>query len=315
MTTSGSTNWTLNRDAVIAATLRRLRRIDPALTTPAQDITDCSQALNLIIKEWALDGVLLWLNEEICLFQQYNTQFYSLGPSGDNCALLSDSFKTQIATAADSGDSTIDVDSDDDIEDGDYIGIELDDGTIQWTTVDGTPSSDTVTLDATLTDDVSVDNYVFSYTTKISRPTMITEARVRDTDDVDTPLEIVTSRNQFLSQTDKDSQGRVLEIHYNPDITDGQLYTWPVCGTGDITDRIIMTVQRVIEDFDASANNFDGPPEALRALIWCLAEEVGPEYGIDVLSGKGAIVSVNAAKYYNRLKKAYRSYDPVYLRP
>lgn len=315
MATSGSTDFTLNRDAIIAAALRRLRRIDPALDTPAQDVTDCAQALNLMVKEWGVDGVLLWANEEVCLFQQYNTQFYSIGPSGDNCGLLSDSFKTQIATAADSGDSTISVDSDDDIADGDYIGIQLDDGTIQWTTVDGTPSGDDVDLDASLTDDVAVDNYVFSYTTKIARPTKILEARVRDTDDVDTPLDIVTSRTQFLSQTDKDSMGRVLEIHYNPDITNGQLYVWPVCGTGDITDRIIMTVQRVIEDFDASANNFDGPPEALRALIWCLAEEVGPEYGIDVLNGKGAIVSVNAAKYYQRLKRAYRSYDPVYIRP
>jgi hypothetical protein len=315
MATSGSTDFTLNRDQIIAAALRRLRRIDPALTTPAQDVTDCSQALNLLIKEWANDGVLLWLNEEVCLFQQYNTQFYALGPSGDNCCLLSDAKKTQLSADADSGDSSVSVDSDDDIADGDYAGLQLDDGTIQWTTVDGTPSGDSVSFDDPLTDDAAEDNYLFTYTTKIARPTKILEARVRDTDDVDTPLDIITSRSQFLSQTDKDTTGRVLEVHYNPDITNGQLYTWPVCGTGDITDRIVMTVQRVIEDFDASANNFDGPPEALRALIWCLAEEVGPEYGIDVLTGKGAIVSVNAAKYYRRLKRAYRSYEPVQMRP
>ena len=315
MATSNSTDFTLNRDAIIAAALRRLRRIDPALTTPAQDVTDCSQALNLIIKEWALDGVLLWTLEEVCLFQNYGIQFYALGPSGDNCALLSDSFKTQIATAADSGDGTITVDSDDDIANADAIGVELDDGTIQWTTVNGAPAANVVTLTAVLTDDVAVDNYVFTYTNKISRPLQILEARVRDTDDVDTPLKIITSRRQFLSTTDKDSTGRVTEIHYNPDITNGQLYVWPVCGTGDITDRIIMSVQRVIEDFDASANNFDGPPEALRALIWNVAAEVGPEYGVDVLSGKGAIISINAEKYYNRLKRAYRSYEPVQMRP
>lgn len=316
MSTSGTTTWTLNRNEIIKAALRRLRKINPAVSSMnAQDVEDCSEALNLMIKEWATDSVLLWLNEEICLFQQYNTQFYELGPSGDNCALLSDSFKTQIATAASSGGSTITVDDDDDIDDGDYIGIELDDGTIQYTTVNGTPAANVVTLTAALTDDAAVDNWVFTYTNKVSRPLKILEARVRDTDDVDTPLEIIEDRKRFLSQTDKETQGRVLELHYTPKITDGQLYVWPVCGTSDITDRIVMSTQRVIEDFTSSTHNLDGPPEALRALIWCLAEEVGPEYGVDVLNGKGAIISLNAKKYYDRLKKAYRSYTPVYMRP
>jgi len=315
MATSGSTNWTIARDAIITSALRKLRAIDPNLTVPAIDITTGSEALNMMIKAWQTDGVLLWLNEEVCLHLQYNTQFYTLGPSGTHCALLSDSFKTQIATAASSSDSTITVDDDDDMTDGDVIGVQLDDGTIQYTTINGTPAANVVTLTAALTDDVAVDNWVFTYTTLISRPSKIMEARVRDTDDVDTPIDIVTSRNQFMAQTDKTTKGRVLEIHYNPDITDGQLYVWPICGTGDITDRIIMSIQRVIEDFDASTNNFDGPPEALAALTWGLAVEIAPEYGVDLSMGKAATIPAMAERYYNLLKKSYRNYDPVYMRP
>lgn len=315
MATSNSTDYTLNRDQIITSALRKLRKIDPNLTVPAIDITTGSETLNLMVKSWQVDNIYLWLNEEVCLFQQYNTQFYGLGPSGDNCALLSDSFKTQLAADAATAAGTITVDSDDDIADADAIGIQLDGGTIQWTTVNGAPAADVVTLTAALTGAASEDNYVFTYTNKISRPLRILEARVRDTDDVDTPIDIVTSRTQFLSQTDKDSTGRVLEIHYNPDITNGQLYVWPVCGTSDITDRIIMSVQRVIEDFDASANNFDGPNEALAALIWNLAVWMAPEYGFDLTSGKGQAVAGMAAMTYAALKKHYRAYDPVYLRP
>jgi hypothetical protein len=316
MGTSGSVNWTLNRDQIITTALRRLRKIDPALTVPAQDITDGSNILNALIKSWQTDGIILWLNEEVCLHQQYNTQFYTLGPTGTgNCGLLSDSFKTQLASAAASAASTITVDDDDDITNGDYIGIELDGGTIEWTTVNGTPAANVVTLTAALTGAAAVDNWVFTYTTKIARPTMILEARVRDTDDVDTVLDIVTSRTEFLSQTDKESMGRVLQVHYNPDITDGQLYVWPICDTTDITDRIIMSVQRVIEDFDSSTDNFDGPPETLNALIWNLAVELAPEYGVDLTSGKGATIAMLATKYYNQLKKHFRSYDPVQMRP
>ena len=313
MATSGSTDFTLNRDQIITSALRKLRKVDPNLTTPAIDITSGTETLNMMIKSWQIDKLFLWLNEEVCLFQQYNTQFYAVGPSGDNCGLLVDSFKTQIATAAASAASTITVDDDDDMTDGDYIGIELDGGTIQWTTINGTPASNVVTLTAALTGAVAVDRWVFTYTTKISRPLQITEARVRDTDDVDSPLTIVKSRTQFLAQTDKTSKGRVLEIHYNPDITNGQLYVWPVCGTGDITDRIIMSVQRVIEDFDASANNFDGPPEALAALVWNLAVWLAPEYGVDLTTGKGTSVTAMAGITYDNLKKFYRSYDPVYV--
>ena len=315
MATSNSTNFTMNRDAIIASALRKLRRIDPGLDTPALDITTGTEALNLLIKGMQLDNVFLWLNQEVCLFQQYNTQYYTLRAAGDHCAPLSDSFKTQTSVVSVTDGTTITVDSDDDIEDGDYIGIELNGGTIQWTTVDGAPAANVVTLDDALTDDVAVDNWVFSYTSKISRPLAILEARVRDTDDVDTPLHIITSRTQFFSQTDKASKGRVLDIHYNPGLPDPHLYVWPVCDTGDITDRIIMTIQRVVEDFDASANNFDGPVEALPALIWGLAVDLAPEYGVDITSGKGALIGVMAAKHYESLKRAHRSYEPVYLRP
>ena len=315
MATSGSTDYTLNRDQIITSALRKLRVIDPSLTVPSIDITTGAEALNLMIKFWATDGVQLWLNEEIVLHQQYNTQFYSIGPSGDNCCLLSDAKKTQIATAASETDSTITVDSDDDIENGDYIGIQLDDGTIQWTTVNGVPASDVVTLTAALTDDVAVDNYVFSYTNKVSRPLQILEARVRDTSDVDIPLRIVTSRTEFMSQTDKSTSGTVMDIHYNPDITNGQLYVWPVAGVSDITDRIVMSIQRPIEDFDASSNNFDGPNEVLAALVWNLSVLLAPEYGVDLTSGNGVSIAAMASASYKAVKKFYRDYEPVRMRP
>lgn len=315
MATSGSTNFTLNRDQIIQQALGHLGKYSPYKTVHPNLLADDAISLNLMLKSWQNDGVILWLNEEVCLFQQYATQFYSIGPSGSNCALLSDSFKTQIASDAASGASTITVDSDDDIADGDYIGIQLDDGTLQWTTVDGTPALNVVTLDDVLTDTATSDNWVFTYTSKISRPTDIIEARVRDTDDVDTPVEIITSRTEFLSQTDKESTGRVLDVYYSPTITNGLLYTWPVCGTGDITDRIIMSVQRVFEDFDASANNLDGPPEALNAVVWCLAEELMGKYEVDPNSAKGQNVIKNAAKYYSQLKWRYASLEPIQMRP
>jgi hypothetical protein len=207
------------------------------------------------------------------------------------------------------------VDSITGIADADYLGVELDGGTIQWTTVDGSPSGTTVTAADALTGAAAADNWIFTYTDKISRPVQLVEARVRDTDDVDTPLRIETARSDFMSITDKGSSGRVLEVHYNPDITDGQLYTWPVAGATDITDRIIMTVQRPVEDFDAQANNYDGPVEALNAIVWTLAMELAPEFGVDLSSGKGAVISSMAAHYYSKLKTSFTDVETFQFTP
>ncbi len=62
MTTSGSTNFTRNRDQIIWAALRRLRVLDAGETAEAGDITTGSEVLNLMIKAWALKGINLWLS-------------------------------------------------------------------------------------------------------------------------------------------------------------------------------------------------------------------------------------------------------------
>ena len=56
------------------------------------------------------------------------------------------------------------------MSDADNIGIELDDGTIQWTTINGAPAGSTVTLTDALTDDVASGNAVYVYTAKTNRP-------------------------------------------------------------------------------------------------------------------------------------------------
>jgi hypothetical protein len=313
MATSGSSDFQLNRDQIISAALRKLRVVDPRLTVPAQDITDGSQALNLMVKSWQLDGIYLWLNQEVVLHLESDGQYYDLGPSGDHAGVSSDCFKTQLSVAGAAADLTITVDDDDDIADGDHIGIELDDGTLQWTTVNGAPALNVVTLTDALDSAAAVDNYVFTHTNYISRPVRIIEARVRDTDEIDTPLNIIESRTEFMRQTDKTTTGEPLDLYYEPLITNGRLYVWPVAL--DVTDRIVMTVQRVIEDFDSSADNADCPVEALQALVWNLAVEIAPEYGVDLTMGKGTTVIQQAARYYNLVKRAYTHRDPVYLRP
>ena len=68
---------------------------------------------------------------------------------------------TAVKTGASKDDLTIDVDSISGIADDDGIGITLDDGTVQWTTVNGTPSGNTVTLAEDLDGDAAAGNVVY----------------------------------------------------------------------------------------------------------------------------------------------------------
>jgi len=60
MSTSNSYSFTVTRDDIINAALRSLSVLDQASTANATDLTNCGQALNILMKEWADDGAPLW---------------------------------------------------------------------------------------------------------------------------------------------------------------------------------------------------------------------------------------------------------------
>jgi hypothetical protein len=309
MSTSSSTNFTLNRNEIVTAALRKLRVVDPNDSANANDITTGAQALNLMIKSWQMDGISMWLNQECVLHLAKDTQSYSIGSTGDNFAALSDCVKTTLTAASAASDTTLTVSSITDIADGDYIGVELDSGSMHWTTVNGSPSGTTVTIDSGVASAAASGNYVFAYTSKVTRPIEILEARLRDTSDNDTVVTVEKSLDEFMAITDKTSTGDCDTIHLIPTITNSKLYTWPV--SDDVTKRLVMTVRRVIEDFDSSSDNADLPVECLNAVIWNLAEQLAPEYTRvtpqDVT--KWAMVT------YDQMKRFYKNRETISFHP
>ncbi len=282
MATSGSVNFSLAGDVIITAALRVLRVIDPGETAPAGDITTGRQALNLLIKRWAaLKDLNLWLTQEAVLHLEYDEQSYLLGPSGDYCGVLADCNKTQLAAAGAAAAKALTVDANTNLAASDYVGVELDDGTLHWDVQDGAVAgTDDVTMTTGLASAAAADNWLFHFTSKITRPVEILEARIRDTDDNDEPVEIVTNREDFFKITDKTSRGETTHLWYDPLPVNGRLYTWPVAD--DVTKRIVFTMRRTIEDFDAAADDFDGPVEVVDALKWNLALTLAAEYGATV---------------------------------
>lgn len=83
MSTTGTNTFTLTRDDVINASLRTLGVIGVGESPVSEDLTNCSQALNILIKSWVKDGIPLWVTQDISVPCVTGQDTYSLGPTGD----------------------------------------------------------------------------------------------------------------------------------------------------------------------------------------------------------------------------------------
>lgn len=75
--------YTQSRDAVINGALRVLGVIGAGDTPTPQDYQNCSEALNLYIKQLQTKGMPLWMVEDLPVPMVSGQYVYTLGPTGD----------------------------------------------------------------------------------------------------------------------------------------------------------------------------------------------------------------------------------------
>jgi hypothetical protein len=80
MATSGSANWSLTRDELITAALRKLGVLASGGTPTTAQINDAEEALNAIIKACHADGMPLWATASTLFTVTSGTSVYSAGP-------------------------------------------------------------------------------------------------------------------------------------------------------------------------------------------------------------------------------------------
>jgi hypothetical protein len=275
MTTSGSYDFNLDRDGIITEAYSLTGSVAIGETPTTAELTDGGKSLNIMLKGWQAKGYGLWLNQEITVFPGYAEKSVLLGPTGGHASATI--VKTEVKVAGVATDLTIDVDSITGMTNGDYIGIELDSGALQWTTINGVPAGYTVTLAAALTGAAAIDNHVYTYTTKTQRPLSIIEARLITADEIEIPIEVIP-RDTYMLLSNKDTTGLINQVYYDPQLTNGKLYVWPT--SSDVQNRIEMTIKKPIMDFDASADDGEFPQEWFEAITTNLAVRIGIKNGV-----------------------------------
>ena len=274
MATSGSKDYSITRSDIIAAALRKVGVTDAHDSVDGEDTTTAALALNLMVKEWVARGIDIWLRDEITLFLQPDTQSYSLGTANATASFV----ETTLSAAEASGQTVISVTSSTGMTAADFVGIKMDDDTIHWSTIASVDSSTQITIDDATDDDAASGNKVYAYTTKAGRPTKIVYAYRRDVNGFDTEVSLI-GENDYRKQSNKASNGPPVEAWYQPTLTTGTLYVWPVDG-GANWDKLILIAQYYPDDFDAAGNNPEFPIEWGNTLIWNLAAEIASEYGV-----------------------------------
>lgn len=81
MATSGSTDWSLNRNQVITGALRKLAVLPSGGTASSAQISDAADALNAIVKAFQADGMPLWKITSTTFTVTDGTSTYTVGPS------------------------------------------------------------------------------------------------------------------------------------------------------------------------------------------------------------------------------------------
>lgn len=309
MATSGSTNFTATRNQICRMAALQVNAIGASGTMGSQMIDDFVFALNAMVKGWQAGGIRVWTIAEGVLFPAVSQVKYGMG-TGATDHVTQVYYETAITADEAAGQTILSVDSTTNITAADNIGICLDDGSIQWTTVSSKTSS-TVTIASALTDSAAADQPVFTYTTKIMRPLKIIRARRYNIADArDTPMEVI-SRQAYYDMPNKTDTGQINSLFYDPLNNTGYAYLWnPV---NPVEDLVKFTFYRPIEDFDAAADNPDLPQEWIAPLYWNLAKEMSVQYPVkpDIYQR----IVANAAYWLDEVSSFNREAESIFAQP
>lgn len=291
MATSGTATFNLTRNDICEKAARKVGALRSGAVMNPTMLAEFASDLNVMVKAWQGTGLHVWTVAEGILFPAVDQVRYALAKTGADNATNS-YVETYISADEASGQTTISLGSTSSITAADNIGIVLDDGTIQWSTVTSKTST-TVLIPSAITDSASEDNPVFTYTAKITRPLKIVDVRRYDIASArETPITLL-SRLDYQALPNKSSSGTINQAFYDPSLSTGYLYLW--LGPVTTTDLVKFTYWRPIEDFNAAGDNPDFPVEWAQAMIFNLALNKCTDY--DVPGDKVSQIASLAAMY------------------
>jgi hypothetical protein len=274
MAVTGTNSFTVTRNDIIDAALRTLGVIGIGETPQTEDYTNCSQALNIMIKGWAKKGWPLWTVQELVVPMVSGVRVYPIGPTAG--------YVYSVTSTGGTGYTA-----------GTWTATNGTTGTAAsgtYTVVDGAPAVFTVlqggntytsapttfTLSGAGTG-ATITATIVGLTT--NKPVRAMTAYIRDSYNNDTTL-MPISKQEYDMQGYKFTTGVPNQFYYDNQLSNANLYVYNVPDAS--TSSIYLSVERMFYDMTTGTDSFDFPQEWFQALKWGLAAEIAVEYGIDI---------------------------------
>lgn len=283
MAISGVSDYSVNRDEIIAHAYRIIGVLRAGGTPSVDEVSDANVALNIMVKAWQAYGLQLWVIKEATVIPVKGQLIYSLGSLTTDDHISLDMEKTEIRVAGVVSDVILEVDTTVGMTVADNIGVVLDDGVIHWTTIASITDADTVVLTAGLSGTTAIDQHVYWYTTRIVRPHELLELYRRNYDDVvDVPL-IRLSRNDFFTLSDKSTEGTPVNFYYDAQLISSQMHVWPTAGDIFSSNSVLIAnIKKPFDNLDNPTDDFEFPQEWFEAIVYGLAERLAPMVGYPI---------------------------------
>lgn len=198
-----------------------------------------------------------------------------------------------------------------DDETGSRIGVELDDGSMQWNYVLNVDSATSLDLTEALDDDVAVDNQVFSYSREVDRPLRLSDMMYSSQPGSSGVPVNRWSRQEYMQQPQKDAQGTVVNWYYNPTLELGRLYAWQTANS--IQNTLHFDVRKPLSVYTEISDELDYPSEYFLPLKWAIAADLGPSYGVK--ESRQMVLEQKAADFLESALGNDNESDSMYITP
>jgi len=229
--------------------------------------------MNNMLKAWEGQGIHLWTFQEGTLFLQVGQAKYDFTDS--DTKLANEFFQTALSQDEISGASTVTLDDVTNVANTDNIGIIDANNNLFFTTVNGAPAGNVVTLTDVLPTAVTKGSVVYTYKATPAfvpiRRILPDEVRRRDSDDYEIPINF-ESRGDYFDLPNKEQQGLPIQAYYSRQEPQGIMYLWT---TPDNARSVInFSYERETQIITQDSDNFDIPSYWFEALVFNIADRV-----------------------------------------
>lgn len=311
MAISSSSDFVTTQNDIIRDAYALLNVYGASESVDAADYELAKRFLNRMIKTWMAQGYHLWLKNTAIMFLRTGQSLYRISDnSPDN---VTDEFnETFVTVDAPAGQNFVTVNDVSNIQLGQYIGVLLDSSDLFWSIVDNIIDKDVYfTPPDVLPSEVSENQIVYTYTTKLSNPLNV-YSMVRNQSGIDIPMNYLSYEEYFQLPNKYDSSTTPVSFNYDRQLDEAIIRVWQPPNVANF--YLKLTYSRKINNIDLNSDEPDFPMEWHESIVYNLAVRIAPSFGKNKDNGFQVLIQM-ASQFLQNAESFDNENGSYYIRP